>query len=1634
MEQEIKEATPTAETTERADAQAVSNKTPQPLKPKRGRWKRIVVALLLAPFALIFLLISLLYLPPVQRGIARFAEQQVKKKTGIDLTIGDLGLRFPLTLSLRDIRAISPEGDTLVALSRLDTDIPLFPLFNGQIETPKLRAEGVSFYIPDSARTMIMGGGAQHLEVAAIAVNLSQQTVDAGALLLKDGGFSLYSVDTVKNPNPTPVKWKIAIDRIDLQKTKIDITMPLDSLYVRADIDKGTMEGFSYDIEALRLETNRVSLRAKSGSYARDARPPSTPYVDYTHLFGYDMEVDGTNLVQQKTLLMAEVSHLSLREHSGARINDVSGSFFMQDGLIELEEMQLITPYSRADGSLRIPLSIFIAKDTTAILRADLRAQLHPKDVFYFTTIDTHKLLGKQASLLDTPIALELKAEGTTEDLTLSRAYASLPQMLSLELEGKIQHILAPKQLKGNIEFDLKTNSKAHRLLSFLDAPTAQRIAIPSGSRLRGKMRLTPSSYGLDARLTTARDGSVLLKGDFSPRTMSYRADSEVKQFNVSAFLPHDSIGIVDLNLHAKGNGFNFLSTRTVADLQLNLHRLSYKQYNFDSVDFVASMNRGEFQAYTKSLNQGALVSFDMAGAIQQGSLAGNIHIQVDTVALHTIGISATPLSFGVGLNGKFSTNLSDRHSIQLTAHDLFVHLEDGRYGYDSVSFRALVSPDTTTAAFAAGDLYLDAYIGAGMSTLGSTSQQITNYIPQLLSDSLQPEALSKMIDLLPPIGIELVMGQQNPISNILRETKTSFSSANIMLTNTPKEGLDLEATIQDLRQDTLRIDNVYASITTEEGHGRTTLSESVYQSLNGFTWSDAQPIRYAHVANPREGTEKYIRFDLRVNKKKYRTQPPFSIYLHAISDLRTLDFDASYTGQGEGDYALSAILFKNANGVGISFKDKPIVLAGYRLHANTQNALFYNFGNSNVHSSLQLRSDNNAELSITSQENGGSPFSSLYLNLSQLELRDVNHFFGMESLEGNTFADITIERNPRTGIPSATGDISINNLSYDKTNIGHIGMALFYEPRDNSSHYVTTQINYNGKLAFSAEGTYSPRNETSPIDMTANVSGFPLSLANPFIGAKNAALDGTVDGSLSIRGTTSNMLFDGVMTPHEASFFLPLVGNKFAIDTPPIKFRDSKLLFEDFRLRAQGKKQSFTINGYLALLGKDALTTNLQITGEEVELIDSKARRGQMIYGKLLTSGNINVNGHITHPKVRGRLHVLGGTNIIYVYSQAEAKATDKLAGVVEFTDFTDTLDRANDEVHNRVSLGGMDVVLDLNIDPAVRVGVDLSEDHQDHVYVQGGGTFRFTYPPYGEMSLMGQYNLSGGGDVRYAFPVVGRKIFSIDPSSNISWSGNVMNPHIDFKATQRVRANVVEGGKPRNVNFDVQIVAKEQLENLNLAFDVSAPEDLSIQGQLSSMSAEERGKQAVGLMVSGTFLASESSKTSPQQLLSGLAVSELNSLTNKILEGTDFNVGMELHDAAEFGSAYTDYTYSFSKRLFDDRLSVTIGGKVSTGKIPTNHEQTFIDNFNLEYRLDKAGSMYLKGFHKRNSDNLIEGLVTETGLGFIIRKKFSRLVDIFRKQMPSTPSNSKAQEQNTLIAPAPKESEKPVSHDEEK
>lgn len=129
------------------------------------------------------------------------------------------------------------------------------------------------------------------------------------------------------------------------------------------------------------------------------------------------------------------------------------------------------------------------------------------------------------------------------------------------------------------------------------------------------------------------------------------------------------------------------------------------------------------------------------------------------------------------------------------------------------------------------------------------------------------------------------------------------------------------------------------------------------------------------------------------------------------------------------------------------------------------------------------------------------------------------------------------------------------------------------------------------------------------------------------------------------------------------------------------------------------------------------------------------------------------------------------------------------------------------------------------VHIDPAVRLKADLSPDRNSRVELEGGGDLSLQYSPRGDLRLSGRYTLSGG-ILKYALPVIPLKEFEINDGSYVEWSGNPMDPSLNFKATERVRASVSqEGGSPRMVNFDVSVGLKTAWKTWNFCLTWKLP-----------------------------------------------------------------------------------------------------------------------------------------------------------------------------------------------------------------
>lgn len=225
-------------------------------------------------------------------------------------------------------------------------------------------------------------------------------------------------------------------------------------------------------------------------------------------------------------------------------------------------------------------------------------------------------------------------------------------------------------------------------------------------------------------------------------------------------------------------------------------------------------------------------------------------------------------------------------------------------------------------------------------------------------------------------------------------------------------------------------------------------------------------------------------------------------------------------------------------------------------------------------------------------------------------------------------------------------------------------------------------------------------------------------------------------------------------------------------------------------------------------------------------------------------------------------------------------------------------------------------------------------------------------------------------------------------------------MNPTLNLKATERMRASVSDGSgdASRMVNFDVSIAIRNRLEAPDLVFDISAPEDATVENELQSMGADERSKQAIAMLATGIYMNSglKGGGLSMGTALNSVLQSQINALAGSA-RNASISVGIEDRTSSETGDTQKDFSFRYSQRFFNDRVQIVIGGKVSTGANATNNVESFIDNISLEYRLDQSGTRYVRVFHNRNYESVLDGEITETGAGLVLRRKMDRLSELF-------------------------------------
>ena len=309
----------------------------------------------------------------------------------------------------------------------------------------------------------------------------------------------------------------------------------------------------------------------------------------------------------------------------------------------------------------------------------------------------------------------------------------------------------------------------------------------------------------------------------------------------------------------------------------------------------------------------------------------------------------------------------------------------------------------------------------------------------------------------------------------------------------------------------------------------------------------------------------------------------------------------------------------------------------------------------------------------------------------------------------------------------------------------------------------------------------------------------------------------------------------------------------------------------------------------------------------------------------------------------------------------------------------------------------------LSIEVNDGAHIKCWLNTDHSNYLDLIGGGSLRMKYKNE-DIDLRGRYTINEG-EMKYSLPVIPLKTFTILPDSYVEFNGDMMNPKLNITATERTKASCNIDGVNRLVAFDCGVVITKTLNDMGLQFTIEAPEEQTIKDQLAMMSVEDRGKIAVTMLTTGMYLADgNTSNFSMNSALNSFLQSEINQIAGNALKTLDVSFGLD-NSTEEDGTRHTDYTFKFAKRFWNNKLAISVGGKISSGPDVSGQNKSFFDNVEAQYRFSETSNQYMNLFYKRSVYDFLEGYVGQYGAGYMYKKKLQRLSELFKKTQSTIP-----------------------------
>ncbi|HBX52242.1 MAG: hypothetical protein A2275_04680 [Bacteroidetes bacterium RIFOXYA12_FULL_35_11] len=579
--------------------------------------------------------------------------------------------------------------------------------------------------------------------------------------------------------------------------------------------------------------------------------------------------------------------------------------------------------------------------------------------------------------------------------------------------------------------------------------------------------------------------------------------------------------------------------------------------------------------------------------------------------------------------------------------------------------------------------------------------------------------------------------------------------------------------------------------------------------------------------------------------------------------------------------------------------------------------------------------------------------------------------------------------------------DISIKNFTLNQEMLGNTFVKSHWnEETKNINLQVYTKI---GKVkTLSISGDYSPTNHQIAFEI--NLNRLKLNILQPYLTGIVSDLKGEVNGNFSIVGTTEKPLIEGTLDILDTYFILDFSKVRYNIKNS-ITITNNEFKFEDFNIFDPNWKM-LVLNGNIMHNNFENIRLDLTMktTDDAFMFLNTEESDNESFYGTAYMTGVFKIAGKPENIVVDISARTEKDT---YFYIPLTSTSDLQENDFITFVNKNAVKDSI-EKVEN-TTISGVTLNFDLDITPDAEAQIIFDQKTGD--LIKGRGTSNLKI----EINTLGKFNMYGDfiidrGDYLFTLQNIINKRFDVEKGGYISWNGDPLDATVDLKAVYKLKTalydlvlDTSEQYKKRS-SVECLLSMTNKLMEPVIGFDINLPTaDEKSKSVLTSLSADEKNKQFLSLLVLNRFMTPESMKGSvandaKRSSVGGVTSSELlsNQLSHWLSQiSNDFDIGVNYRPGDEISSDQVEV--ALSTQILNDRVS--INGNVGIGQ-QKGTSSGIAGDFDVSYKITKNGKLRVKAFAKANDNDVANSAPYTQGFGLFYRHDFNKWSDLFMRK----------------------------------